>query len=70
MTIDHHAVLSLVILMLKAQNGISLTKIIQLETLQTYVTTAGYSQLIDQPTHCANGSSSCIDLIFTVECRL
>ena len=35
------------------------------ETLQTYTTTSGYSKLIDKPTHCVNGSSSCIDLIFT-----
>ena len=34
------------------------------ETLQTYTTTSGYSQLIDQPTRCVNGSSSCIYLIF------
>ena len=26
------------------------------ETLQTYTTTVGYSQLIDQPTDCVNGS--------------
>ena len=35
------------------------------ETLQTYATTARYSQLINKPTHCVNGSSSCINLIFT-----
>ena len=35
------------------------------ETLQTYTTTAGYSQLINKPTHCVNDSSSCINLIFT-----
>ena len=35
------------------------------ETLRTYATTAGYSQLINKPTHCVNGSSSSIDLIFT-----
>ena len=34
------------------------------EALQTYKTTAGFSQLISEPTHCINGSSSCIDLIF------
>ena len=31
------------------------------ETLLTYTTTAGYIQLIDQPTYCVNGSSSSID---------
>ena len=40
------------------------------ETRQTYTTTAGYSQLIDQRTHCVNGSSSCIDLIFTSNTNL
>ena len=29
------------------------------------LTSAGYSQLIDQPTHITKESSSCIDLIFT-----
>ena len=28
-------------------------------------TTAGYSQLINKPTHFINGTSSCIDLIFS-----
>ena len=40
------------------------------ETLQTYTTTAGYSQLINKSTHCVNGSSSCIDLIFTSNTNL
>ena len=35
------------------------------ETLQTQTTTAGYSQLINKPTHRVNGGSSCKDLIFT-----
>ena len=41
-----------------------------LEARQTYTTTAGSSQLIDQPTHCVNGSSSRIDLIFTFNTNL
>ena len=40
------------------------------ETLQTYTTTVGYSQLIDQPTDCVNGSSTCIDSIFTSNTNL
>ena len=40
------------------------------EVLQTYTTTTGYSQLIDQPTHCVNDSSSCIDLTFTSNMNL
>ena len=40
------------------------------ETLQTYTTTAGYNQLINKPTHCINGSSSCTDLIFTSDRNL
>ena len=33
--------------------------------LDTIISTAGYSQIIDKPTHFTNNSSSCIDLIFT-----
>ena len=40
------------------------------EALQTYTATASYSQLINKPTHCVNGSSSCIDLIFTSNTNL
>ena len=32
--------------------------------LEALTSTAGYSQLIDKPTHFFNGGSSCIDLIF------
>ena len=40
------------------------------EVIQTYTTTTGYSQLIDQPAHCVNGSSSCINLIFSSNTNL
>ena len=40
------------------------------EIPQTYATTEGYSQLVNKPTDCANGSSSCIDLIFTSNTNL
>ena len=33
--------------------------------INTLMTTAGYSQFIDQPTHETKGPSFCIDLIFT-----
>ena len=33
--------------------------------LDTITSTAGYSQIIDKPTHLTNNSSTCIDLIFT-----
>ena len=34
------------------------------ETLHTNTTNAGYSQLINKPTHCVNGNSSVINLVF------
>ena len=40
------------------------------EIPQSYATTEGYSQLVNKPTDCANGSSSCIDLIFTSNTNL
>ena len=40
------------------------------EAVQTYATNAGYSQLINEPAHCVNGSSSCIDLVFTSNTNL
>ena len=40
------------------------------EALQTCATTAGYNQLINKPTHCVNGSSSCIDLTFPTNTNL
>ena len=68
---DHHALLSLVISLLNAQNGICFIKIMRLEKLcGSYATTEGYSQLVNKPTDCANGSSSCIDLIFTSNTNL
>ena len=33
--------------------------------LDPVISTVGYSQIIDKPTHFTNNSSSCIDLIFT-----
>ena len=33
------------------------------KALQAYTTFAGYSQLIDQSTHCVNGSSSFVDFV-------
>ena len=33
--------------------------------IDNITTTAGYSQLTNKPTHFVNGTSSCIDLIFT-----
>ena len=33
--------------------------------IDNITTTAGYSQLINKPTHFINGTSSCIDLIFS-----
>ena len=33
--------------------------------MDNITTTAGYSQLINKPTHFINGTSSCIDLIFS-----
>ena len=40
------------------------------EALQTYTTTTSYSQLINKPTHSANGSLSCMDLILTHDANL
>ena len=40
------------------------------KAVRTYTTTAGYSQLISKPTHCLNGSSFCIHLIFTSNTNL
>ena len=70
MIIDHHALLSLVISMLNAQNGICLIKIVQLENLCRLMQQLQVSQLINKPTTCVNGSSSCIDLIFTSNTNL
>ena len=68
---NHHALFSLVISLLNAQNGICFTKIMRLEKLcGNYATTEGYSQLVNKPTDCANGSSSSIDLIFTSNTNL
>ena len=65
MTIDHHALLSLVILMLNAQNGIGLTKKMQLEKLCRLIHNFRL-QSVDWSTYSiVNGSSSCINLIFT-----
>ena len=64
MTIDHHALLSLVISMLNARNGIHLIKIMQLEKLYRLIQQLQVlvSWLINLP---VNSSSPCIDLIFT-----
>ena len=35
------------------------------KAVRTYTTTAGYIQLNNKPTHCLNGCSFCIHLIFT-----
>ena len=66
---DHHALVSLVISILNAQNGIRLIKICSWRNT-AYTTTVVYSQLINKAIHCGNGSSSCIYLIFTFNTNL
>ena len=50
--------------MQNVQNGALPTKITPGLELDSITTTAGYSQMINKPTHSINESSSCIDLIF------
>ena len=40
------------------------------ETLQTNTPNTGYSQLINKPTHCVNGNSSCINFFFASNTNL
>ena len=40
------------------------------QDIDTFPTTSGYTQMIGQPTHIVNETSSCIDLLFTTTSKL